>query len=146
MNSNFLAFWLAPVTRNILGYLLFCDRSHDGFSFRDTFGRRNLCHKWSNRTNNTTNTLACQCSLVGRKLFSCWICSKIVRCTWQNPRNVCELKTKFLLSDVFNLQKVSIFQFYPTDLNSIVYRGTGTFFIFREPLTTQPRATPMTTP
>ena len=27
VNSNFRLFWLAPVTRNILGYSLFCDRS-----------------------------------------------------------------------------------------------------------------------
>ena len=26
MDSNFRAFWLAPVTRNILGYSLFCER------------------------------------------------------------------------------------------------------------------------
>ena len=43
-------------------------------------------------TKKTTNfNLACQCSLVGRKLFSRWICNKIVKCTGQNPPNVCKL-------------------------------------------------------
>ena len=51
MNSNIGEFWLAPVTQNILGYLLFCDRSQDGVSFREIFGRRNLSDKWSSRTN-----------------------------------------------------------------------------------------------
>ena len=52
VNSNFRAFLLAPViTRNILGYWLFCHRSQDGVSFRDIFGRRNLSDKWSSRTN-----------------------------------------------------------------------------------------------
>ena len=41
VNSNFRAFWLAAVTRNSLGYLLFCDRSQDGVSLRDIFERRN---------------------------------------------------------------------------------------------------------
>ena len=52
VNSSFRAFLLAPViTRNILGYWLFCHRSQDGVSFRDIFGRRNLSDKWSSRTN-----------------------------------------------------------------------------------------------
>ena len=50
MNSNFRAFWLAPLTRNILGYSLFCDQSQDGVSVRDTFERRTLSNKWSSRT------------------------------------------------------------------------------------------------
>ena len=29
---------LAPVTHNVLGYSLFCDRRQDGVSFRDIFG------------------------------------------------------------------------------------------------------------
>ena len=45
VNSNFRAFSLALVTRNILGYLLLCDRSQDGVSFGDIFGRRNLGDK-----------------------------------------------------------------------------------------------------
>ena len=82
VNSSFRAFLLAPVmTRNILGYSLFCDRSQDGFSFRDIFGRRNLSDKWRSRTNipKKSWTLVCRCLLVGRKLFSCWIYSKIVK-------------------------------------------------------------------
>ena len=73
-NSNFRAFLLAPVTRNILGYSLFCDRSQDGVSFRDIFGRRNFVrqikqsHKQISRKR---RTWAFQCSLVGKKLFSC---------------------------------------------------------------------------
>ena len=38
LNSNFCAFWLVPVTRNILGYLLFCDQSQDGVCFK-TFSK-----------------------------------------------------------------------------------------------------------
>ena len=41
MDSNFRAFWLAPVTRNILGYSLFCEGEKDGASFRENFRRRN---------------------------------------------------------------------------------------------------------
>ena len=40
VNSNFRAICLAPVTRNILGYSLFCDWSQDGVSFEDIIGRR----------------------------------------------------------------------------------------------------------
>ena len=69
VNSTFRTFWLAPVTRNILGYSLFCDRSQDGVSLRDIFGTRNLSDKWSSRTNKYQ-------------------------------------LTNYLLSDVFNLQKV----------------------------------------
>ena len=51
INSTFRAFWLAPVTRNILAYSLFSDRSQDGDSLRDIFGTRNLSDKWSSRAN-----------------------------------------------------------------------------------------------
>ena len=37
---NFRAICLAPVTRNILGYSLFCDWSQDDVSFEDIIGRR----------------------------------------------------------------------------------------------------------
>ena len=83
MNRDFRAFWLAPLNRNTLGYLLFCDRSQDGFSFRDIFGRRNLCDKWSIRTNKYQESN--ELRLVARKLFSDWICDKMVKCTWKNP-------------------------------------------------------------
>ena len=51
VNSNFRGFWLAHVTRNILGNSLFCDRSQDGVSFPDISGRLNLSDKGSGRTN-----------------------------------------------------------------------------------------------
>ena len=38
LNSNFCAFWLVSVTRNILGYSLFCDQSQDGVCFK-TFSK-----------------------------------------------------------------------------------------------------------
>ena len=40
MNSNFRAFWLAPVTRDILGYSLFCDRNQDAV---ETFSEDEIC-------------------------------------------------------------------------------------------------------
>ena len=58
VNSNFREFWLAPVTWNILD-----------ISFRDIFGRWNFSDKWSSHTK--WWILACRCSVVGRKLFSC---------------------------------------------------------------------------
>ena len=36
MDSDFRVFWLAPVIRNILGYLLFWGGIQNGFSFRDS--------------------------------------------------------------------------------------------------------------
>ena len=39
MDSNFRAFWLAPVTRNMRGYSLFWDGIQNGFSFPDSFKR-----------------------------------------------------------------------------------------------------------
>ena len=51
MDSNFHAFWLAPVTRNILGYSLFWDRIPNGFSFRNGFERWNFSSNWSSWTN-----------------------------------------------------------------------------------------------
>ena len=50
VNSNFRAYWLTPVTWNILGYSLFCDQSEAGVSFPDVFERRLLGDKWSSRT------------------------------------------------------------------------------------------------
>ena len=38
LNSNFCAFWLVPMTQNILGYSLFCDQSQDGICFK-TFSK-----------------------------------------------------------------------------------------------------------
>ena len=47
-----MGFWLAPVTQNIVGYSLFCDRSQDGSLFQDIFERRrHLSDKWSSRAN-----------------------------------------------------------------------------------------------
>ena len=51
VNRNFRAFWFVPVTRNILGYSLFCDCSQDGVSFQDIFVTQYSSDKWSSRTN-----------------------------------------------------------------------------------------------
>ena len=51
MNGDFRAFWLAPVTQNILGYSLFWDGIQNGFSFRDSFERWNFSGKWSSCSN-----------------------------------------------------------------------------------------------
>ena len=51
VNSTFRAFWLAPVTRNNLGYSLFYYRSQDGVSLWGIFGRRNLSDRWSSLAN-----------------------------------------------------------------------------------------------
>ena len=53
VNGTFHLFWLTPVNQNILGYSLCCNRSPDGVSLWDNFGRRNLSDKWSSRTKNT---------------------------------------------------------------------------------------------
>ena len=78
VNSNFHAFWLAPITLSIHGYL-FCDQSQDGISFRDIFERQNLSHKSYKQIPRKRRTLAFRCLLVGRRLFSCWLCNKIVK-------------------------------------------------------------------
>ena len=71
VSSTFRTFWLAPITRNILGYSLFCIQSQDGFSLRDMFG--NLSNNWSSHTNKIIPTkrltLACRCLLVGFIIF-----------------------------------------------------------------------------
>ena len=51
VNSTFGEFWLAPATRKILRYSLFCDRSQDGVLPRGILGRGNLSDKWSSLTN-----------------------------------------------------------------------------------------------
>ena len=51
VDSNLRMSWLAPITENILGYSMVCDRSQDGISFQDIFCSRNLSDKWSSRTN-----------------------------------------------------------------------------------------------
>ena len=73
MNSDFRAFLLAPVTRNIPGYFLFFDRSQDGVQFRD-ISEDEICA--INEAVVETNTkkateFGLSCSMVGRKLFSC---------------------------------------------------------------------------
>ena len=53
VNSTFREFWLAPVTRNILGYWLFTvfwPKPRWRLASRH-FGTRNLSDKWSSRTN-----------------------------------------------------------------------------------------------
>ena len=56
VDSNFCAFWLAPVTRNILGYSLFWDGIQNDFSFRDSFEGRNFSCKWNSCTNKYQET------------------------------------------------------------------------------------------
>ena len=53
MDSNFRAFWLAPVTQNIREYSLFWDRIQNGFSFRDSFKRWILAVKEAAAPTNT---------------------------------------------------------------------------------------------
>ena len=93
VNSNFHAFWLAPITQNILGYSLFCDRGQDVVSFQDIFGRPNLSEKWNSKKKipQKRRNFPCQCLLVGRKLFSCWICNKSLKNHLTKSRNVCKL-------------------------------------------------------
>ena len=58
-------------------------------------------------------TLACGCLLVGRKLFSCWICNKIIK---NDPRNTVNWNvTKLLTKWRLLLTKRYLFYFYPTD-------------------------------
>ena len=85
VTSNFRAFWLAPVTRNILGYSLYCFAAGAKMASRlKTFSEDEICailkmkqsykqipRKW--------RILSCWCLLVDRKLVSCWICDKIVK-------------------------------------------------------------------
>ena len=56
VDSNFCAFWLAPVTRNILGYSLFWDGIQNGFSFRGSFEGLNFSGKWNSCTNKYQET------------------------------------------------------------------------------------------
>ena len=72
VNSNFRAFWLAPVTRNILGYSLF-----------KTFPEEEI---WVIKMKQSykqiprqRRALACWCLLLGRKLFLCWIRNKMIK-------------------------------------------------------------------
>ena len=51
VDSEFRAFWLAPVTLNVLEYSPFWDRIQNGFSFRNSFQRWNCSGKWSSCTN-----------------------------------------------------------------------------------------------
>ena len=106
VNSNFRVFRLAPVTVLRQDPLM--------ASRFETFSEDEIC--MINEAFVQTNTkkatnLVCRCSLVGRKLFSYWICNKIVKCIGQNPRNVRKLWTKSLPSDVCNLQKFTFFSF-----------------------------------
>ena len=106
-NSDFRLFWLAPEIRNILGYSLFFEKFSE---------RQNLSYKWNIRTNNkiprNRRTLASRGLLVSRKLFSCWICNKIVKMHWKKSQNVCQLLTKFLVNDFYNLKKYTMIHIY----------------------------------
>ena len=104
VDSNFRAFWLAPVTRNILGYSLFWDGTQNGFSFRDSFERWDFSGKWSSCTNKHQERDKIWCLLVGRGKFSRWVCNKIIK---NDPRNTINWNVnKLSQRDVFYFQKV----------------------------------------
>ena len=69
MNSNFRAFWLAPVFQNILVYSLFCDRNQDAV---ETFSEDEICvineAVVQKNTKKATN-FGFRCSLFGRNYF-----------------------------------------------------------------------------
>ena len=76
VNSNYSAFWLTPVTQNILGYSLFCDWSQDGISFRDINFLKDKIWAINEAVIRTKFVisrkpwpLACHCLLLGN--FSC---------------------------------------------------------------------------
>ena len=118
VSSTFHAFWLAPITRNILGYSLFCIQSQDGFSLWDMFG--NLSNKWSSHANKIVPrkrpTLACRCLLVEFIIF--------ILNLQQNRKNaldkIPEMFVNCKLSSyqvTFVIYKKLLFSFFfPTDL------------------------------
>ena len=60
--------------------------------------------------------LACQCWLVGRKWFSCWICDKIVKMHLKKSPKCLYIVNKVPTKWRFWFPNVTFFQFYPTDL------------------------------
>ena len=59
VDSNFRAFWLASVTRNIRGYSLFWEGIQNGFSFRDSFKRWILALNEAAAPTNTKQETKC---------------------------------------------------------------------------------------
>ena len=119
VDSNFRAFWLTPVTRNILGYSLFCDHSQDDVSFRDIFERRNL----SNKCEAFVQTNTKKATNFGLLLFTGMYKTVFVLNLQQNGKNVLDkisemfvncnkLATKWR----FKFTKSYFFHFYPNDL------------------------------
>ena len=118
VKSNFRAFWLAPVKQNILGYWFATGAKmasrFETCSKDEIWVKMKKSHKQIPRKR---RTLDCQCLPVGRKLFSCWICNKIVKMSLTKFPKCCKLCTKLLPSDVFNFKKLLFFIFiYPSNL------------------------------
>ena len=81
VDNDFRAFWLAPVTRTIIGYSLFWDGNQNGFSFPDSFERWTFSGKWSSCTNKyqeRDKIWLVGVSVDGKK-FPYWICNKIIK-------------------------------------------------------------------
>ena len=130
MNSNFRVFWLAPVTRNILCYSLFCDQANMASRF-GTFYKDEISYK---QTPRKRRTLACQCSLVGRKLFSCWICNNMIA-RWLNIRGLHTLSLIFWQRPRISWQQCKLmftqtFFFWFTVFVFFVYEIHGEMWMF----------------
>ena len=91
VDSDFRAFWLASVTRNILGYSLFWDGIQNGFSFRDRFEKWNFCGKWSSCSNKYQERgkiwLVAVYWSVEKNFNSYWICNSIIKNDSRNTVN-----------------------------------------------------------
>ena len=104
MDTNFRAFWLAPVPRNIPGHSLFWEGIQNGFSFRDSFERRNFSGKWSSYTDKYQETKFGLSVFTGRQKKIFLMKLKQNHKKW-SPKQ-CQLKRKQTLSDVFYSRKV----------------------------------------
>ena len=91
VDSDFRAFWLASVTRNILGYSLFWDGIQNGFSFRDRFEKWDFCGKWSSCSNKYQERgkiwLVAVYWSVEKNFNSYWICNSIIKNDSRNTVN-----------------------------------------------------------
>ena len=100
VESNFRAFWLAPVTWSILGYSLFCEWREKWRVVSRKFHKKKLWPLMKRpfpKTQRKQPSSAYRCLLVGRKWFFSWICYKIIKMALHHLRNVhrhCQLKIK----------------------------------------------------
>ena len=80
----------------------------------------NKCSSRTNKYQESDELLARGCLVVGGKLFSCWICIKIIKNDSRNTvnRKVNKLLTKWRLL----FTKSHFFNFYPTDLVNTLRR------------------------